>query len=1120
MVNSGTERLTILHSLYLQVPAGQFVAVVGPSGSGKSTLLTLIAGLDKPTTGHIRLAGEWLPYLTENELARLRRTNVGFVFQSFHLVPSLTAYENVLVPMEMAGIPKAKARAKALLAEVGLNERGHHYPAQLSGGEQQRVAIARAFANNPPLLLADEPTGSLDAKNGALVFALLAKLNREHGTTLLFVTHDQELAEQADRVITLHEGRVIEDRLTDRGREREGEKGRVGEGEWGRRGVGEAVASHLPSSPAPLLPLSSTPLLPSIAPALKHSAKSGFTFKLAWRELRSSWQRLLLFFLCIAIGVGSIVGLRSLVQNLRKAVVSEVRTFFGADVRIGHNQPFSKESRASLERIINSPLVTANSEFFELQTMLRAANNSKARPLMVQLRAVQDSFPLYGEVKLKDNAIYSSALLKERGVLLPATLMQQLNLSIGDKVKIGKLVFTIRGVLEFLPGNEMQFGSVQRALTNYDDAMAAGLTGFGSRVNYGWLFKTPEGMDEALVRQLGYELRKSRPNYLASYRFQQSWMTRSLENNDSFLGLVGLAILVLGGIGIASVSRVFVQQKLKTIAILKCLGGENRHVLTAYLMQVLALSVVGSLLGLVLASGITHFATSYAKGRLPFALVPGLTWTASLQGIGIGVLITLLFALPPLLEIRVIKPLLLLRQDAGRRNKSDRLRLWAMAGSVAGLVALIGSLSSSWRQALIFVGWLVGTTIVLNFAGVVLMFLLRRLRRLPSFVLRQGIGSLYRPGNQTRVILFAVGLGALFIIAIRLQQAIVMREFNFELDGAAADVFMMDVQKEQREAAEATLARLSGNKPVLIPIVFGNIVDLKRVPGKATNLTSRDLANRLNWERRFSYRAQPEPHEEIIAGKFWDGTPSKEPEVSVEERYAQELELSLGDKLICEFQGQRLEATVTSIRRLERLRTPISFMTRFNVLFRPGTLEAIPQMFVGAVKGPAPGPERAHMLSDFVDLFPNVTIMDAFDTIAELRRRLGELSFVVSLIGGFVFVCGVLILIGSVAMTKYQRLYESAILKTLGAKKRLLIYIALVEYGIAGLLAGLIGSSAAIGLTWMFSKYTFNIPWRFVPAVNIAGVAITLLLVMLVGVLASWDVMMKKPNSILRDEAS
>ena len=210
-VTSGREQLTILHPLDLGVPRGQFVAVVGPSGSGKSTLLALIAGFDAPSSGEIHLDGRDITRMNEDDLADLRGALVGFVFQSFHLIPSLTAYENVLVPLELAGADDAQERAQALIEEVGLQERAHHYPSQLSGGEQQRVAIARAFSNRPQILLADEPTGNLDTKNGARIFELLVSLNRHHGTTLMLVTHEQSLADRADRRITLNEGRIVKD---------------------------------------------------------------------------------------------------------------------------------------------------------------------------------------------------------------------------------------------------------------------------------------------------------------------------------------------------------------------------------------------------------------------------------------------------------------------------------------------------------------------------------------------------------------------------------------------------------------------------------------------------------------------------------------------------------------------------------------------------------------------------------------------------------------------------------------------------------------------------------------------------------------------------------------------
>ena len=208
-VPSGTGSLTILHPLDLTIARGEVVAVTGPSGSGKSTLLGLIAGLDAPSAGQIVIDGVDITVLDEDALARLRGARVGIVFQFFHLLPSLTAFENVLVPMEIAGVRGAQQRARTLLAEVGLAARSHHYPSQLSGGEQQRVAIARALANDPPVLLADEPTGNLDTATGRQIIELLLAINRERGTTLVLVTHDPDLAGVADTAVALRDGRVV-----------------------------------------------------------------------------------------------------------------------------------------------------------------------------------------------------------------------------------------------------------------------------------------------------------------------------------------------------------------------------------------------------------------------------------------------------------------------------------------------------------------------------------------------------------------------------------------------------------------------------------------------------------------------------------------------------------------------------------------------------------------------------------------------------------------------------------------------------------------------------------------------------------------------------------------------
>jgi putative ABC transport system ATP-binding protein len=212
-VMSGSEPLTILHPLTMRIPRGRFVAIIGPSGSGKSTLLGLMAGLDSPTSGSIAIDGVDITRLGEDDLAKLRGEKIGFVFQFFHLIPSLTAYENVAVPMEIAGSRDAARRARQLLEEVGLTDRAHHYPAQLSGGEQQRVALARALANDPPIVLADEPTGNLDSRNGRHILGLLKTIHQSRGTTLVLVTHDAELAAMADARLVLRDGRVVESTL-------------------------------------------------------------------------------------------------------------------------------------------------------------------------------------------------------------------------------------------------------------------------------------------------------------------------------------------------------------------------------------------------------------------------------------------------------------------------------------------------------------------------------------------------------------------------------------------------------------------------------------------------------------------------------------------------------------------------------------------------------------------------------------------------------------------------------------------------------------------------------------------------------------------------------------------
>ena len=845
-----------------------------------------------------------------------------------------------------------------------------------------------------------------------------------------------------------------------------------------------------------------------------------FVFNLAYREMRASWHRLLFFFLCIAIGVGSIVALRSLVQNLKSALLGDARSLMTADVQASTNNPWSNEAKAALERAYASPMVTAHIDVLETATMARSGEDWLGTPKMVELKAVQPGFPFYGEMILAGGQKYSHDLYKDRGALVKETLLTALGLKVGETLKIGDLDFTIRGVIEQEPGNTMNAFSIgPRVMIAYDDAVAAGLTSFGSRARHRVLFKTREADMDRLVTQLRNELSSQAGVTVRSFRFSQDRLTESLTQVEDYLSLIGLVILVLGGIGISSVTRVFVQQKMKTIAILKTLGGRNARVLGAYLIQVLVLGLLGSLFGLLLAQLLSWILPQYFTGILPPSVEIRLTWQAALQGLAIGILVSLLFSLLPLLQIRQIKPILVLRSaEALSSKRFDLLRILVGSLVVAGLLAISSWQAGSFKIGGIFLVALAAMTLILNLTATVLMKVVRGFRRVPSFTVRQGINSLYRPGNQTRIILMAVGLGVFFVVGVRSLQLNLRYELGVDLENFKADMYLIDIQRDQRQAVEETVTKFTGSKPEIIPTVRARIAAIN---GSDVNLDrprpanpSRENRGMLGREYVLTYRPKLEDNETVIAGKIWEPTSSPEPEVSIEELMHDELGLNVDDTIAFDVLGRKITARITSIRRVDWRNA----RTGFLVIFRPGSLDDAPAMYISAIKGPTETTARAQLQRELVDKASNISVVDIRDIIEIARGIVRKVSLAVSFVGGFVFLSGLLILIGSVAMTKYHRLYESAILKTLGAKRKLIVWTLLVEYGVLGLLAGLIGSAAAIGLTWAISEQALKINWRFIPSVNLLGVAATLVLVILVGVLSSWDVMIKKPLGILRNE--
>ncbi|HXG66758.1 MAG TPA: FtsX-like permease family protein, partial [Blastocatellia bacterium] len=399
-------------------------------------------------------------------------------------------------------------------------------------------------------------------------------------------------------------------------------------------------------------------------------------------------------------------------------------------------------------------------------------------------------------------------------------------------------------------------------------------------------------------------------------------------------------------------------------------------------------------------------------------------------------------------------------------------------------------------------------------AAMALIALVRRARHFSSFTLRQTINSLYRPGNQTRVIVMVVGLGSFLVIATQSLQANLMREFDLGRRGSLPNMFLIDIQTDQAEGLAALVEQETGERPLLVPTVRTRIVE---VNGREVDFDQAEMRRdrgRLGREYVVTYRPNLEANETIVAGEFWDASPANEPEVSLEESMRGMAGLDLGSAITFDIQGRKLTARVTSFRQVDWRNSRTGFM----ILFRPGALENAPQMLIGAINGPTDEVERSRFQRAVLDAYPNVSVIDIAEIVRTVKRIVDNVSLAVSFIGGFVFLSGALILVGSVAMTKFQRIYEAAVLKTLGAKRKTLLLILLLEYGLLGLVAGVIGSGAAVGLSWATSRYVFDIPWDFTLAINLAGIAATVLLVTVVGALSTVDVLAKKPLAILRGQ--
>ena len=846
--------------------------------------------------------------------------------------------------------------------------------------------------------------------------------------------------------------------------------------------------------------------------------KATFAVRMAWRETRGGARHFAVLFGCVALGVAALVSVGTFGANLDRTLTREARALTGGDVELRSAQPLDPIARAAIDELGRAGAVTTTVR--EMVAMARTPGRDAS--LLVELKAVERAYPLYGRVDTVPPARLET-LLADRGdaggAVVEAALLQRLGIAPGDALEIGSARFIVTGVLVREPDRAVSLVTLGPHVLVAEQALErTGLIQFGSRVRYRTLTRLPADMTaRGVADELAHTIGDPSVR-ISAFDESQPGLRRFFSQLATYLGLVGLASLLVGGVGIASTVTTFLGRQLATIAILKCLGASSRVLLATYLIQTLALAFVGSVIGAALGVAAQPLLVRALAPFAPFVLEARWDVGTLARGVALGMLAALLCALWPLLTVRAVPPSLILRQDVDELGVRAR-RPWAAAlVIVAGLAVLAVWQAGSFRLGGIFVGAALAALAILLGLSRGLVRLARRLPRARGLAWRQGLAGLDRPGGHTVRVVVAVGLGVMLLVAIALLEANLGRQLAYEQKREAPSFFFIDVQPDQREPFSRLVGDVSGVAPTLTPVVRARLAAIDGTP------VTRELIERRkrespekNWyltrEYMLTWSAAPPPANAITHGRWWTADEaSARPRVSVDDEAAKYFGIGVGATLTFDVQGVPIEAQVMNLRKIDWQ----SLSANFFMVLSPGALDGAPAVYLATARVPADVETR--LQDRVVATFPNVTAIPLRSVLERVSEVLAQISFAVRFMAAFSIAAGLVVMAGALAATRYQRLYESVILKTLGATRWAIARAFAVEYACLGAVAGLGGTALAAVLAWVVLRFVLDTPWALEPETLILGVALSTLVSLVIGLLATVRLLGRKPLSVLRQE--
>ena len=859
-----------------------------------------------------------------------------------------------------------------------------------------------------------------------------------------------------------------------------------------------------------------------------------FSLKLAWREGRSGLRKIGVYMVSITLGVGALVAIHSFREDVVRSVQSEARAILGADLRLGRNTPFSDSVRA----VVDS-LAAAGADVAEVTTLASMVYNPRAETTrLLQVRAVGVGYPFYGAV-VTDPAGGWARIGSEASVWVDRAVLTQLSAVVGDTLQVGVARFVIRGTVEGLPTDiGLQSAVGPRLYLSPEAIESTGLLAFGSLARYEAYIRTPSRDDPAAIEERYRDLLRAEGVSAVTSEEQAENLTEGTRILTRFLGLIGLAALLLGGIGVGSAIHVYVRDKLTTVAVLRCLGAKQRTVFVAYLLQAAGLGALGAGAGVVLGLMLQRVLPRAVQTLLPVPIQPEVDVTVVLAGLVMGIWVAVIFALLPLLAVRDVSPLQALRrsrgQGTGRWSVSRALSILALAASIAIL--------SLWQAPTLgigaaFAGGLAVTLLLLWAAARMLIWATRRFfpARAP-FAVRQGVSNLFRPQNQTVAVTLALGFGVFLIASVFVIERSLQQQLNFDRGGQRANLLLFDLQSDQRDPVVAMLGEAGAPDVEITPIVTSRIEAINGVA--ATELLADSVDRPAPWAVRRTYRntyrsGGPTSAEEVIAGQWWDtlavagsgratageADPERTDEapvarISLEGDLAFDLDVGVGDRITWNVQGALIESEIVNLRRVDWAR----FQTNFFVVFEPGVLENEAQTLIGLARV-ADENRRLEVQRDLVQRFPNVSILDLAQVQEALDKILGTVSGAIRFLAAFSVLGGLVVLIGALATSRFQRMRESALLKTLGGQRKLILRVLFSEYAALGLLGAAAGILLGTAGAALVLRFVFSVA-LVLPGGDLVGLgAGVVLLAAVIGLFGSRGVLGRPPLAVLREVA-